>query len=49
MENEWDCFIKVLTNSGVSIGDDRDNLMWMGGDHSGNLSSKNVYLAYIST
>jgi hypothetical protein len=49
MENEWDRFIKVLTNSGVSIGDDRDNLMWTGGDHSGNLSSKNVYMAYIST
>jgi hypothetical protein len=46
---EWECYRKALNSSGVSIMDGDDTLMWTGGDHSGYLSAKNVYLAILST
>jgi hypothetical protein len=46
---EWECYCNALNNSGVSIIDGDDTLMWNEGDHFMFLSAKNVYLAILST
>jgi ribonuclease HI len=42
-------FRHALQASGVSIHDKEDNLLWIGGDSSGSLMVKNVYVAFLST
>jgi ribonuclease HI len=46
---EWDQFRIALIDSGASIQDKDDELMWTGGDTSGSLTVKNAYLALLST
>ena len=46
---EWDHFGRALQASGVSLSENEDELLWIGGDSSGSLSKKNVYAALIST
>jgi hypothetical protein len=42
---EWDDFIRQLKAFGVRLQPQQDTLIWIGGDRSGSLSAKNVYLA----
>jgi hypothetical protein len=46
---EWDRFRRALQASSVSLSENEDELLWIGGDSSGSLSKKNVYVALIST
>jgi len=46
---EWERYRMALIGVGASIHEGDDTLMWTGGDHSGYLTAKNVYLALIST
>ena len=46
---EWDQFRWALIDSGPYIHDIEDELMWIGGDNSGYLTVKNIYLALLST
>jgi hypothetical protein len=46
---EWDHFGRALQASGVSLSENEDEILWIGGDSSGSLSKKNVYAALIST
>jgi len=49
MAAEWDHFRRSLQASGVSLYDNEDKLLWIGGDSSGSLLGNNVYVALIST
>jgi ribonuclease HI len=42
---EWDDFIKLIKESGLRLQDKSDSIFWTGGDGSGQLNAKNVYLA----
>jgi hypothetical protein len=42
---EWDNFRQSLIESGISLVDRQDELIWTGGDMSGHISVKNVYEA----
>jgi hypothetical protein len=46
---EWDHYRRALQASGVIYLKKVDELIWIGGDSSGNLSAKNVYAALLST
>jgi hypothetical protein len=46
---EWDYFRWALIDFGSYIQDLEDELMWIGGDNSGYLTVKNIYLALLST
>jgi len=46
---EWDRFRRALHALGVSLFDNEDELIWTRGDSSGDLSTKNLYAALIST
>ena len=46
---EWDHFRRALQALSVSLSENEDELLWIGGDSSGSLSKKNVYAALIST
>jgi hypothetical protein len=46
---EWDAFTLALQSAGISLSNDRDSLLWAGGDASGNLTVKNVYKALLHT
>jgi hypothetical protein len=49
LATEWEQFCLALISSGASIQDRDDALMWTGGDNSGSLTVKNVYMALLST
>jgi hypothetical protein len=40
---------RTLIEAGVSLKENPDKLMWTGGDSSGIISVKNIYLALVST
>jgi ribonuclease HI len=42
---EWGCYTESLNSAGISILAEPDVLVWAGGDASGNISVKNLYLA----
>lgn len=42
---EWTCYTRVLCGSGIHLSSGEDRLLWMGGDQSGTLTTKNVYNA----
>jgi hypothetical protein len=42
---EWKTYIRDLICSGVQLRDGEDLILWTGGDHSGSLSTNNVYNA----
>jgi hypothetical protein len=46
---EWEDYIIVLQEAGVSLSDHRDSLMWIGGDASGRINVKNLYDTVSST
>jgi hypothetical protein len=43
--SEWDGFIKTIKDSGLRLQKKPDTISWTGGDGSGHLKVKNVYLA----
>jgi hypothetical protein len=45
LDLEWKTYIKEIIFSGVQLGDGEDFLLWKCGDHSGSLSTSNVYNA----
>jgi hypothetical protein len=45
LAEEWDCYRQSLIESGISLGEKQDELIWIGGDKSGNISVKNIYEA----
>jgi hypothetical protein len=46
---EWDRFRQALQSSGITLTKNDDELQWIGGDASGIITSKNVYLAICAT
>jgi hypothetical protein len=42
---EWTAYCKALIHSGIQLHPRDDNLIWIGGDHSGLITVKNVYNA----
>jgi hypothetical protein len=49
LAEEWNNFTKGLTTAGVYLGEENDKLLWAGGDASGKITVKNIYLALVST
>jgi ribonuclease HI len=45
---EWNRFTSELKNAGISLVVEPDSLMWAGGDASGIISVKNIYIALIN-
>jgi hypothetical protein len=45
---EWEQYTKALKAAGVKLSGNEDEIIWIGGDASGVLSAKNVYLALLS-
>jgi hypothetical protein len=45
MVDEWDSYRRHLIDSGIKLVDRPDELIWIGGDNSGQISVKNVYEA----
>jgi hypothetical protein len=46
---EWDHYRRALQASGITLSENEDELLWIGGDSSGSLSTKNVYATLFST
>jgi hypothetical protein len=49
LAEEWNNFTKGLSTAGVYLGEENDTLLWAGGDASGKITVKNIYLALVST
>ena len=49
LATKWEQLCLALISDGVSVQDQDDTLMWIGGDTSGTLTVKNVYMALLST
>jgi len=47
MASEWDAFTGALKSAGIALNGGQDTLIWAGGDASGHLTVKNVYLALL--
>jgi ribonuclease HI len=47
MASEWDAFTNALKSAGIALNGGQDTLIWAGGDASGHLTVKNVYLALL--
>jgi hypothetical protein len=45
---EWTRFTSALKNAGISLIEEPDSLRWAGGDASGFISVKNIYIALIN-
>ena len=45
MAEEWDSYRRHLIDSGIKLMDRPDELIWIGGDKSGQITVKNVYEA----
>jgi hypothetical protein len=45
LAGEWEGFCRALSGAGVQLQNKEDELIWMGGDRSGSLTVKNIYLA----
>jgi hypothetical protein len=43
--SEWDGYTQLLKDAGIRLQERPDTLLWTGGDQSGSLTAKNVYLA----
>jgi hypothetical protein len=48
LATEWEKYRRNLIGSGIQLLDRLDELMWTGGDNSGQLTVKNVYNAVAS-
>jgi len=46
---EWDYYRQSLIELGISLGEKMDELIWVGGDNSGNISIKNIYEALLNS
>jgi hypothetical protein len=46
---EWQRYCRALLGAGIQLRDQDDELLWNGGDSSGNISVKNLYEAIAST
>ena len=46
---EWDDFIMELQGVGAALSNNKDTLLWTGGDTFGKISVKNIYVTLIST
>jgi hypothetical protein len=42
---EWDHYVSALKGAGVTLSSSPDSLLWAGGDATGSLSVKNLYIA----
>jgi hypothetical protein len=49
LATEWEHYRRALHSLGISLNDSADELLWIGGDRSGILNSKNIYLAICDT
>jgi hypothetical protein len=45
--SEWDTFTSALRSAGISLNSDSDTIIWAGGDASGVISIKNIYMALL--
>jgi hypothetical protein len=45
---EWDRFTSALKTAGITLNDKPDALRWAGGDATGIISVKNIYIALLS-
>jgi hypothetical protein len=45
---EWDRFTSALKTTGITLNDNPDALRWVGGDATGIISVKNIYIALLS-
>jgi hypothetical protein len=45
LQEEWNLYRRALINNGVLIQQKTDSLKWVGGNKSGVISVKNIYLA----
>jgi hypothetical protein len=46
LAEEWNCYRQSLKESGISLTVNQDELIWIGGDKSGNISTNNIYEAF---
>jgi hypothetical protein len=46
LADEWNFFTKCLTAVGFYLGEENDKPLWEGGDTSGKITVKNIYLAH---
>jgi hypothetical protein len=49
LAEEWDRYHRALLSMRVTLSDNEDTFLWMGGDSSGYLTTKNVYTTLSST
>jgi ribonuclease HI len=47
MAREWDSFSAALKQAGISLTEARDALIWAGGDATGRVTVKNIYVALL--
>jgi hypothetical protein len=49
LASEWEYYRQALHSLGISLNNSADELLWIGGDRSGILNSKNIYLLICDT
>jgi hypothetical protein len=49
LAEEWEDYQKALCHAGIQLRNNCDELCWVGGDSSGRISAKNIYLALAKT